>query len=31
MPLKDLEGGWWFASWDLKVSLQAFMTLACDF
>ena len=19
MPLKDVEGGWWFASWDLKV------------
>jgi hypothetical protein len=31
MPLKDLEGGWWFASWDLKVSCRAFVTLACDF
>lgn len=23
MPLKDLEGGWWFASWDLKVSCSS--------
>lgn len=30
MPLRDVEGGWWFASWDLKVSPSPCRTTLTD-